>query len=116
MARRIQTKAPPPARQRAGLLSRLAFQYGNQHGIDTRALLRDAGLSVETIQDTSARIPIARQIQFVSRAADALHDDLLGFRLAKAVDFRELGWLYYVAASADSLGGALFRLPNKCPP
>ena len=114
MARPIQPKAPPRARQCAGLLSRLAFQHGSQHGIDTRALLRDAGLSVETIQDTSARIPIARQIQFVSLAADALHDDLLGFRLAKAVDFRELGWLYYVAASADSLADALFRLERYC--
>ena len=39
-----------------------------------------------------------------------LQDDYLGFRLAQGPDLRELGFLYYVAASSEMLGDALQQL------
>jgi AraC-like DNA-binding protein len=41
--------------------------------------------------------------------ANALVDDFLGFHLAQRVDLRELGLLFYVAASSEKLGDALQR-------
>jgi AraC-like DNA-binding protein len=50
------------------------------------------------------------QIRFVELVANALRDDLLGFHLAKSLDLREMGLLYYVSASSETLGDALRRL------
>src|SRR5262249_56505798 len=50
------------------------------------------------------------QSDFSNFAATELHDDLLGFHLAHLPDLRELGFLYYVAASSEVLGDALQRL------
>src|SRR5262249_20941771 len=54
------------------------------------------------------------QIKFVGLIADALHDDLLGFHLARDADLREIGLLYYVLNSSDSLGDACHRAARYC--
>jgi AraC-type transcriptional regulator len=41
--------------------------------------------------------------------ANALGDESLGFHLAQLPDLRELGLLFYVAASSEALGDALQR-------
>ena len=41
--------------------------------------------------------------------ADELRDEFLGLHLAQKVDLRELGLLYYVLASSETLGDALRR-------
>ena len=102
------------ARQCAGLLSRLALRHCRQNGINTEALLSKAGLSAERLKDKTAHIPIPRQIHFVALAADASEDDLLGFRLTTVLDLRELGWLYYITASANTLAEAMLRLNRYC--
>ena len=50
------------------------------------------------------------QIRFLDEAAIALKDDCLGFTLARDFDLREIGLLYYVMASSQTLGEALKRL------
>ena len=55
------------------------------------------------------RLKVRDQINFLNLAADALHDDLLGFHLAQSPDLRELGALYYVSASSEMLSIALQR-------
>ena len=55
------------------------------------------------------RIDARNQIAFLEIVADALNDPLLGFSLAEEFDCRDLGLLYYVMASCDTLGGALRR-------
>jgi AraC-like DNA-binding protein len=50
----------------------------------------------------------------VLRVADALQDDLLGFHLARDMDLREGGLLYYVLNSSDLLGDALRRAERYC--
>ena len=50
------------------------------------------------------------QIALLDEAAIALKDDCLGFTLARDFDPRELGLLYYVMASSQTLGDALKRV------
>jgi hypothetical protein len=61
------------------------------------------------IDDPEQRISARSQIAFLESAADQLGDDYLGFSLAEEFDCRELGLLYYVMASSDTLGDALSR-------
>jgi AraC-like DNA-binding protein len=72
-------------------------------------LLARAGLSaVATNHD--GRIDVRSQIEFLEQASRTLGDDFLGLNLAEQFDLRELGMLYYVAASSHCLGDALRRL------
>jgi hypothetical protein len=50
------------------------------------------------------------QIEFLDLASKTLRDEYLGLSLAEQVDLRELGMLYYVAASSQRLGDALKRI------
>ena len=50
------------------------------------------------------------QVALLDEAAIALKDDCLGFTLARDFDPRELGLLYYVMASSQTLGDALKRV------
>ena len=50
------------------------------------------------------------QVALLDEVAIALKDDLLGFTLARDFDPRELGLLYYVMASSQTLGDALKRV------
>lgn len=93
-----------------GRIARLARARVQAAGINPEPLLEEAGLTDEQIKDRGARLSVQRQIRFLDLAADALQDELLGFHLAKACDLRELGLLYYVAASSQTLGEALRRL------
>lgn len=97
-------------RRCAGVLSRVAYLYAKRHGIDTAPLIERAGLTAELLGDPSARLAVANQIKFVELVAAALGDELFGFHLAGDFDFREVGLLYYVAASADTFGSALRRI------
>jgi hypothetical protein len=91
------------------MLARLAYQAAEREGADANALLKSAGLTLEAMRDHT-RIEVSKQVKFVDLVAAAFGDSLFGFHLTKDLDLRELGWLYYVAASADTLGMALRRL------
>jgi AraC-like DNA-binding protein len=93
-----------------GLLSRLAYARARQECIDVEPLLRKAGLTVEAIENKDAPLGVRNQIKFVELVANAVHDNLLGFHLAYTCDPREIGLLYYVAASAETLLDALLRV------
>jgi len=98
------------SRRCAGVLSRIAYRYAELRGVEVAPLLKQAGLAQELIEDRSAKIGVINQIKFVELIAAALGDELLGFRLVGDFDFREIGLLYYVAASADTFGSALSRV------
>jgi AraC-like DNA-binding protein len=95
-------------------LTRLAYARARAGGISLKPLLRQAGLTAREIEDGRARLTVQRQIRFVNAAATALRDELLGFRLAPSAELRELGLLYYVAASSEVLGDALRRVARYC--
>ena len=93
----------------SGGITRLAYARAQQAGIALAPLLKKAGLRESQIEDVGARFSARKQIQFLNLVAQALPDELLGFRLAQLADLREIGWLYYVAASSQLLGDALLR-------
>jgi len=92
-----------------GGLTRLAADRVRSAGIKLQPLLSRVGLTVDQIDEPDRRISASNQIAFLEAAAEALNDDLLGFSLAEEFDLRDLGLLYYVMASSDTLGDALKR-------
>ena len=97
-----------------GSLARLASARARAAGIDVAPLMATAGVTRQQIEEEDFELPAEDQIRFVELVADALKDDLLGFHLARDVDLRELGLLYYVLNSSDFLGDALRRAERYC--
>jgi AraC-like DNA-binding protein len=93
-----------------GLLSRLAYERGRKEGVDVEVLVRQADLTPREIKNKDIRLGVPNQIKFVDLVANATGDTLLGFRLAYSYELREIGLLYYVAASAETLLGSLLRV------
>ena len=93
-----------------GGLSRLAIAHLKSAGVLVEPLLRRVGLTPEVIADPEERLSVRSQIALLDEAAIALKDDCLGFTLARNFDPREIGLLYYVMASSQTLGDALKRV------
>src|SRR5262249_51616989 len=93
-----------------GGLSRLAIARLKSAGVPVAPLLRRVGLTPEMIADPEERLSVRSQIALLDEAAIALKDDYLGFTLARDFDPRDLGLLYYVMASSQTLGDALKRV------
>ena len=93
-----------------GGLTRLAAGRARRAGIKLEPLLSRAGLTIDQIDDPEQRINARSQIAFLETIAEELNDDFLGLTLAKEFDCRDLGLLYYVMASSDTLGDALRRV------
>jgi AraC-like DNA-binding protein len=94
----------------SGGIARLVYARLRERGIPATPLLSKAGLSIEQIDDRSARLKVRSQIKFLDLAADALQDDVLGFHLARDYELREIGLLYYVMASSEMLNDALHKI------
>ena len=90
-------------------MSRLAYARAKDAGANVAKLLRQSGLTVDDIRDANVPISAQRQIDFVELVAEAIGDSDFGFHLARKFDLRTIGLLYYVAASAKTLGDALQR-------
>jgi Arabinose-binding domain of AraC transcription regulator, N-term len=93
-----------------GGLTRLAIARLKSAGVPVAPLLRRVGLTPEVIADPEERLSVRSQVALLDEAAIALKDDRLGFTLARDFDPRELGLLYYVMASSQTLGDALKRV------
>jgi hypothetical protein len=93
-----------------GGIARLVCARLRGSGIPLIPILARAGLTIEQIDNQSARLTARSQIRLLELAADALRDDLLGFHLARDYDLREIGLLYYVLASSEILNEALHRI------
>jgi hypothetical protein len=78
-------------------------------GIALPPLLKKANLTVEQIDDSRVRLAARDQIRLLNLVADALRDDLLGVHLAQHCDLRQMGLLYYVLASSETVIEALRR-------
>ena len=92
-----------------GGIARAAVAFACKAQISIEPLLRKAGLTLEQIKDPHARIPVRSQINLLNLIAEESSDEFLGVHLARDVDPRELGFLYYVSASSQCLGDALKR-------
>jgi Arabinose-binding domain of AraC transcription regulator, N-term len=89
---------------------RIAIARLESHDVPVAPFLRRAGLTPEVIADPEERIGVQSQIKLLDEAAIALEDDSLGFTLARDFNPRDLGLLYYVMASSQTLGDALKRV------
>src|SRR6476469_117660 len=74
------------------------------------SLLVRVGLTPELIADPDERLSVRSQVGLLEEAAIALKDDCIGFTLAREFDLREIGLIYYVMASSQTLGEGLKRL------
>src|SRR6516164_5989779 len=93
-----------------GGLTRLAIARLKSAGVPVAPLLRRVGLTPELIADPEERLSVRSQIVLLDEAAIALKDDCIGFTLARDFDPRDIGLVYYVMASSQTLGDALKRL------
>jgi AraC-like DNA-binding protein len=93
-----------------GMISRLACARARAAGIDVAPLMVKAGVTRQQVEEDNVWLPVQGQITLLELIADALHDDLLGFHLARDYDPREAGLLHYVLNSSDLLGDALRRV------
>jgi AraC-like DNA-binding protein len=94
----------------SGGIARAAYAWAVEAHVPVEPLLRRANLTVQQAQDPHARMPVRDQIEFLNLAAGELDEEFLGLRLAEKIDLRQLGLVYYVAASSDTLGDALQRV------
>ena len=92
-----------------GLAAHLAVAHLERRGIDPAPLLAQSGLSQAAVAKRQ-RVKVKSGIDFLERVSRAVGDDWLGLTLAADFDLREIGMLYYVAASSERLGDALKRL------
>jgi AraC-like DNA-binding protein len=99
----------PSAPTASGYIARGAIKLARIAGHDCEALIRQAGLRPDELADTAVRILAERQINLLNCTAAALSDDLLGMHLAKSFDPREVGLIYFVLASSETLSEAIAR-------
>ena len=92
-----------------GSMARLAYAQAKAKGIAPEPLLKASGLTLRQMEDSDIRLAVRDQIKFLNLAADVLGDGFLGFHLAKPLDLRQIGLLYYVMASSELLIDALHR-------
>jgi len=94
----------------SGGITRLAYAQAKAAGLDAELLLTKAGLTFQQIDNPDVRLKVHHQIGFLNLTAKAIPDDFLGFHLALPLELRQLGLLYYVSASSDTLVEALRRV------
>jgi AraC-like DNA-binding protein len=92
-----------------GLATRLAVRHLERAGTDAAPLLAQSGLSSAALAERR-RISVASQMRFLEQVARATKDNWVGLNLAAECDLRELGMLYYLAASSPQLGDAFRRI------
>jgi AraC-like DNA-binding protein len=93
----------------SGGLMRLAYSHAIKEGLEVGPLLTKSGLTPRQVDDSDLRLSVKSQIAFLNLVAGSVGDGPLGFHLAQDFDLREIGVLYYVMASSDTLGDALQR-------
>jgi AraC-like DNA-binding protein len=91
-------------------MTRLACAYAQRSGYDLSPLLRRFGLAPKDIEDDNVPIAVTTQIDLLNRLAEALNDKLLGFHIGNEFNLRATGFLYYAAASSETLGEALLKI------
>jgi hypothetical protein len=90
-----------------GGIARLACARLGEMGKDASIVLSRAGVTPEQARDPAIRLEVQTQIKLLQLAAEELQDEVLGFRLARSFDLREIGLVYYVIASSEHLADAL---------
>jgi len=91
------------------MVVRAAYAAARRAGIAVDPLLAQANLTKRQIEDPGASLVARDQVRFIASVAQALGDDLFGFHLARGLELRDAGLLYYVMASSPTMLEALQR-------
>ncbi|MFC4936020.1 MULTISPECIES: AraC family transcriptional regulator [Bradyrhizobium] len=91
----------------SGGIARLACARVRDAGRDLAQMASRAGLALALIDEPARRLDVAAQIKLLDLAARELGDEHLGFHLSQDFDLREIGLLYYVMASSETVADAL---------
>ena len=94
----------------SGGIARAACARALEARLNVDPLLKSSNLTFHQIKNSHFRMPVKNQIKFLNVVADELPDPFLGVHLAESIDLREMGLVYYVIASSETLGDALKRL------
>jgi hypothetical protein len=90
-----------------GIAARETLAYLERNGIDAQKLLLKAELSRAQLTDDPGGVSVASQHRFLEMAAVEANDPLLGLHVAAEMDLREIGLLFYLAASSETVAEAL---------
>jgi AraC-like DNA-binding protein len=94
----------------SGGIARAAYARALEAQLNVGPLLKSSNLTSQQIKNSHFRMPVKNQIKFLNTVADELPDPFLGIHLAESIELREMGVVYYVIASSETLGDALKRL------
>jgi AraC-like DNA-binding protein len=95
--------------------SRALLAACRQLGLDTDALLADAGLTREEVENPDARLPAAAVATLFRRALVVSGDAELPLRAAEAVPFGAYKIIDFLAASAPTVGDGLAHVARYFP-
>jgi len=98
----------------SGGIARAAYARALEARLNVGPLQKSSNLTPPQIKNSHFRMPVKSQIKFLNMVADELPDPFLGIHLAEGVELREMGLVYYVIASSETLGDALKRLARYC--
>src|SRR5262249_11189994 len=107
MRKQLRFGSLPTAR---GTIARAAYARALEARLEVGPLLKSSSLTPQQIRNPQVRMPVVNQIKFLSLVAKELPDSFLGIHLAEGIELREMGLMYYVIASSETLGDALRRL------
>jgi hypothetical protein len=87
-----------------GGIARAACVRATRMRLPIGRLIKHSGLTSGRLNDPNGRITVNQQINLLNLIAKSLPDETLGFHVAHEIELRDLGLLYYVQASSESLG------------
>src|SRR5437763_11032721 len=85
------------------IAARETLRYLDRKGIDAEPLLSKSELSRVQLTQDPGKLSAASQHRFLELAAVEADDPLLGLHAAAAMDLREIGLLFYLAASSATV-------------
>ena len=93
-----------------GIAARETLKYLDRRGIDADPILSKAELSRGQLAQDPGGVSVTSQHRFLEVAAIETDDALLGLHVAAEIDLRDIGLLFYLAASSATVSEAFERL------
>jgi hypothetical protein len=93
-----------------GIAARETLRYLERKRIEAELLLAKAELSRDQMLGDASGISAASQYRLLELAASETNEPLLGLRVAAEMDMRDVGLLFYLAASSATVATALEHL------
>ena len=90
-----------------GIAARETLLYLDRRGIDAEPLLAKVELSRTQLTQNPVGVSVISQYRFLEIAAAEIGDPLLGLHVAAEIDLRDIGLLFYLAASSKTVSEAL---------